>query len=284
MIEKTTHGSLPGKLAGAGLALALALLSAGCGAKPSSIRVTPGKLTFYGIKKSQIVKVEVLDKKGRVLEGTPVSWESSKPNVATVESTGLVRSAGAGSTVLTVKTEGASATLSAVVHDVAAVHVSPSRMTLAGAKGSTAPLWAEVLDSAGKPVDLKPEWTSSDAKVATVSPEGVVTGVSEGRVSVTAALGDVGGSVDVRILFREIASFEVSPQTVPLKSGDSQRLTVLALDPAGTAIEDVAVVWTSTDPKTAVCANGVVRGISPGTATIRATCGPKSAEVSVLVF
>jgi hypothetical protein len=34
----------------------------------------------------------------------------------------------------------------------------------------------------------------------------------------------------------------------------------------------------------ATCSGGTVLGIGPGSATIRANCGTKSAEVSVIVF
>lgn len=284
MYPKKTARDLLRTGLGAGLALGAGLLLSSCGAKPASVRITPPKLVFYGFEKTQILKAEVLDKKGRVLEGLPVAWESSRPDVVSVQSTGVVKSVGAGSSMITAKVEGASAQVKVDVHDVGSITLAPARATIAGAKGATAALAAQVLDRLGQPSELKPVFTSSDPKVATVDDSGKVTGVSEGRVAVTAALGDIGASAEVRILFREIASFEVSPATVPLKAGDAAHLTVVARDPAGTLIEDVAVVWSSSDPKTAVCANGTVRGISPGAATIRGTCGPKSAEISVLVF
>ena len=284
MHPRTTARNLLQSVLGAGLVLAAAIPVASCGAKPASIRLTPPKLVFYGFPKSQIVKAEVLDSKGRVLEGIPVTWESSKPAVASVQNTGVVRSATAGSALVTAKVEGASAQVKVDVHDVGSITLLPSRMTVVGAKGATATLVAQPLDILGKPADLKPVFTSSDPKIATVTDAGAVAAVSEGSVAITAALGDVGGSAEIRVLFREIATFEVAPATVPLKSGDSAHLTVVAKDPSGTAIEDVAVIWSSSDPKTAVCVNGMVRGISPGAATIRATCGPKAAEISVLVF
>ncbi len=268
----------------AGLPLGLLVLLTACGAKPASVKITPPKLTISGLKKSQALRAEVLDKKGAPIDGIPVSWESGKPSVASVEASGLVRSAGPGSAMLTAKAAELSASVKVTVVDVATVTVAPPRVTLAGAKGSTAVMSAEALDSAGKPVDAKPVWTTSDPKVVTVDENGKLTSVAEGKAAVTASLGDIGASAELRILFREIAAFEVSPQTVPLKVGDTQHLTVVARDASGAVVEDVAVVWSSSDPKTAVCANGMVKAISQGTATVRALCGPRSAEVSVLVY
>ena len=63
-----------------------------CGAKPSEIRITPAKVTLYGPGRTQALKYEVCDKKGNVLPGMAVAWTCDRPNVATVDTNGLVRS------------------------------------------------------------------------------------------------------------------------------------------------------------------------------------------------
>lgn len=61
-------------------------------------------------------------------------------------------------------------------------------------------------------------------------------------------------------------------------------VTLVARDPQGVPIPDVAATWVSSDPMVATCSGGKVLAIGLGSATIRATCGAKSAEVSVIVF
>jgi uncharacterized protein YjdB len=71
---------------------------------------------------------------------------------------------------------------------------------------------------------------------------------------------------------------------IPLKVGELGKVTIVARDPQGAQIPEVAATWTSSDPLVATCSGGTVLGIGPGSATIRAVCGTKSAEVSVIVF
>ena len=170
------------------------------------------------------------------------------------------------------------------VLDVAIVNVFPPRTTLAGPAGSTFPLTLEVKDSTSKVVELKAEWTSSAPTIATVDASGVVTSVGEGKANVKATVGDVAGATDIVVVFRTIESLEASPLNIPLKVGELGMVTLVARDSQGAPIADVAATWTSSDPMVATCSGGKVLAIGPGSATIRATCGTRSAEVSVIVF
>ncbi len=264
--------------------LALLAPAAGCGQKPATIRVTPGKIVLYGVKKNAVARAEVLDKKGKLIEEAGVEWEIAPPKVATVEKSGKLVSASPGKARLTARFGELTAVIPLEVVDVAAISLLPARMTLAGPKGTTGRCIAIVTDSTGKAVDIPLAWSTSDAKLVAVDSSGVVTSVAEGRVGIAATLGDVSASSDVTVVFRDVAAFEVSPRMVPLKPGDSARLVVLARDGTGLPIEDVAVDWTSADPKTASVVGGIVTGLAPGSTTVRAVCGKNQAEVSVLVF
>lgn len=261
-----------------------ALSLASCKQKPARINVKPAKLTLYGLNKTEIVKAEVVDANGKAVEDSIPTFQSSNPKVATVEPSGLVRGVAPGSAVVTASFESLSARCSIEVVDVATMTISPTRATVAGPKGTTALFKAEARDSKGAVVALPPSWTSSAPKVATIDANGVVTSVSEGRTGITVQLGDIGASADVRVLFREIAAFAVLPKNTILKAKDVQKLTVAAHDVAGAPIEDVAILWVSSDPKVAVCRDGVITAVSPGTAILKGTCGAFSAEITVIVL
>ncbi len=268
------------------LALAAALTLA-CGQKPVEIRLKTTKLKVYGLARTVSVGGDVVDKKGEIVPGMGVSWESSNPKVATVNpQTGSVKTVGQGKAKITARLgePPLEAVVALEVLDIAAVNVFPSRTTLAGPPGSTFPLKLEVKDSKGTAVETKAEWTSSAPKIATVDASGVVTTTGEGKVNVKASVGDVSGACDIVVVFRTIDALEASPLNIPLKVGELGKVNLVARDPQGGAIADVAATWTSSDPMVATCSGGTVLGIGPGSATIRATCGGKSAEVSVIVF
>ncbi len=264
-------------------ATVFALLGVACAKKPASVRVNPAKQTIYGLKRTKSVAAEVLDKNGQAIPGVPVEWDSSKPAVATVDRTGSLKTVAAGRAVVTAKAGPLSGSGTVDVVDAVSIAVSPARITLAGPQGTSASLSHEVKDSAGKTLDSKPTWSSSDGRVVTVDQNGVLKSVKEGKATITAALGDLGGGVDVAVTFREIGVVELAPATLILAKGESQSVHASARDTRGVTVEDAAIGWSSSDPSVATCYNGMVTGRGTGTATIRATCGSKSAELSVFV-
>mgnify|MGYP003415574898 CR=1 FL=1 len=69
-------------LPGAGIFHAAALASA-YGKKPAEIRLKETRLKVYGLARTVSVVGDVVDKKGEIVPGMPISWESSDPKVAT---------------------------------------------------------------------------------------------------------------------------------------------------------------------------------------------------------
>jgi uncharacterized protein YjdB len=274
-------------LAHAGKAVALALVSlalAACRPKPSEIRITPAKVTLYGPAHSESLKYEVYDKKGNPVPGMTASWTSDKPNVAKVDANGLVRSVTPGRAVMTASFQNLTSSAAVEVIDVASLTVTPNRMTLVGAAGSKMVLSAEIKDAKGSPLSLKPKWVSGDPNVAVVNADGVVTSAAEGRTTIIASFGsDLSSVCDVKVLHREIAAFEVSPVTLILKVGETQRMTATIRDATGVLIEDAALVWTTSDPKTATVSNGAVTGVTRGTARISVATSSKTLNADVVV-
>jgi transglutaminase/protease-like cytokinesis protein 3 len=107
--------------------------------------------------------------------------------------------------------------------------------------------------------------------VATVS-NGVVTAVSPGTADITAASTD-GSNVTssartVTVSPQPVGSITISPATVSLAVGGTVTLTPAIL-PANAA--NKTLNWSSTNNGVATVNNGVVTGVTAGTATIRAT-------------
>jgi len=267
------------------IALALASLALGaCRPKPAEIRVTPAKVTLYGPGRTQSLKYDVFDKKGNPMPGLTATWLSDKPKVASVDTNGLIRSLAPGRTIVTATFQSFSSSASVEVIDVASLTVSPVRMTLVGAAGTKMALVAEVRDAKGNLSPLKLKWVSGDPKVATVDADGVVTAGAEGHTTVIASLGnDVSSACDVKILHREIGAFELTPVTLILRVGETQKMTATIKDLTGFVIDDAALAWTSSDPKTATVSNGAVTGVARGAARISVATSTKTLGADVFV-
>jgi uncharacterized protein YjdB len=270
-----------------GGAIALGLVSLAlwaCAPKPSEIRITPAKVTLYGPGHTQNLKYDVCDKKGNALPGMAAVWTSDKPQVATVDANGLVRSLTPGRAIMTATFQKLTSSAAVEVLDVASLTVSPSRVTLVGPVGSKVALLAEIKDGKGNPSSLKPRWLSGDPKVATVDANGVVTSADEGRTTILASLGsDISAACDIKVLHREIAAFELTPVTLILKAGETQKITATIRDVAGVLIEDAALAWTTSDPRTATVSNGAVTGVARGTARISVATASQTLSADVLV-
>ena len=118
--------------------------------------------------------------------------------------------------------------------------------------------------------DLEAEWSFNDSTVeAGWSPSN-------------------GGGVGVEIRASEpsapVASVEVTPSAPSVPVGGTAQLTATVRDAAGNLLPGRTVTWQTSDATVvAVDAAGVVTGVAPGTATIRATSEGQSDEVTVTV-
>ncbi len=123
--------------------------------------------------------------------------------------------------------------------------------------------------------DQSVTWSSSDEDVATVDQNGVVTGVSEGTATITAtASNGVTGSAQITVTKTEEPA-PSDPEAVAVTlDADSIEVgdTANASATVTPADADQSVTWSSSDEDVAtVDQNGVVTGVSEGTATITAT-------------
>src|SRR5215208_469235 len=104
---------------------------------------------------------------------------------------------------------------------VARVELMPASLRF-GVRGQTARVHAAPVAKNGKPLPAEScKWSSSDAKVATVTGpanDAVVTAVGPGSAKVACAAGGVTSEVDV--LVRVVAKVTVAPEQVELKMLD----------------------------------------------------------------
>ncbi|MDE2848872.1 MAG: Ig-like domain-containing protein [Gemmatimonadota bacterium] len=146
------------------------------------------------------LSASVLDGNGQPVAGAIVVWSSSDEAVATVNAQGLVTAVGNGSVTVTARSGSVSASVPvSVMQSAGSIVIEPSEATLMSL-GETVQLSATVLDGNGQPVSgAAVEWSSSDASVATVSGQGLVTAVGNGSAQITARSGSESASIIVTV-------------------------------------------------------------------------------------
>ena len=148
---------------------------------------------------------------GEPLTGRTVTWSSDDTEVATVSASGLVTAVAAGSATITATSEGKSGaaeiTVIALPEPVASVTIEPDAPTIA--EGSTVQLTATPKDKNGQPLSGRTvRWATGDAKVATVSNNGRVTGVAAGLAVITATSEDQPGTSSVTVTAQSRSAVE----------------------------------------------------------------------------
>ncbi len=134
-----------------------------------------------------------------------------------------------------------------------------------------------VLDPEG--IEATVTWESSDENIATVDETGRVTGVAPGTVTITAKSGEVSGTKSVEV--SDAPSITIKGNNI-IKTGSSVQLTASVYPDE---LKDETVTWTSENTVVAtVDNNGLVQGVSQGSAVITAKVLDTKAEIIITVM
>ena len=126
-------------------------------------------------------------------------------------------------------------------------------------------------------------WTSSDAKVATVS-NGTVKAVAAGTATITAKTSN-GKTATCKVTVKNpvvaVTGIKLNKTSITIEKGKSEKL-MATISPNNST--NKSVTWTSSDTKVATVSNGTVKAVAAGTATITAkTSNGKTATCKVTV-
>jgi trimeric autotransporter adhesin len=217
---------------------------------------------------------------------TQVTWQSSDPTVATVDSGGLLHSLKAGTVTITATMNSVSGTASVTVVSVALTSINVGVPNPSLASGGTEQLTATGVYSDNSTVSLTSQvaWQSSDPTVAAVSGNGVLTALKSGNVTVTATLNSISGTAGVVVNAPTLLSIAVTPAVFSIASGQSKQLSAVGTYSDGTS-QDVTsqATWGSSTAAATVDSAGLVTGASAGTSTISATIDSKSGSAAATV-
>lgn len=128
---------------------------------------------------------------GNTIDVTPgVSWTSSKPNIATVNSAGLLSGISAGTSIINASYQQGSTQTIATVTSGTLTSLTIAPLTTSISVGATQQFSATGTFSDGTQQDLTGQvsWSSSNVNVATISTTGLATGVASGSTTIAAAI------------------------------------------------------------------------------------------------
>lgn len=169
-----------------------------------------------------------------------VTWTSSVPAIATVNSSGLATALSAGTTTITATTSGYSGTLTATatvtvtglgsgtgtVANVSSLAVIPSSQSVSS-PGQTGQFIAIGTTSSGATVNLTNQvaWNSSSAQIATINSAGLATAVGQGSATITALYTNANGGSTV-----------TATATFTVTSGTTQQFTAVTIIPGSQSV------------------------------------------------
>lgn len=156
--------------------------------------------------------------------------------------------------------------------DSMAITPSPVRLALGGS--SQLALTGTFSDGTRSPV-TGATWSASPATVVAVNSSGVVTAMTSGTATVTAAFGGLSASVTVTVASGPVVlqSISIVPPAVPLRPGATAQLTVLGAYSDGSSLNvTTGSTFSGTSSAVAtVSSGGLVTAVANGTATVTAT-------------
>jgi Tol biopolymer transport system component/uncharacterized protein YjdB len=200
-----------------------------------------------------------------------VAWKSLRPEVATVDSTGLVTGVAPGRSIVQASTSTGLMTTARVEVEQANFSLSAPRLVLGPGDSDT--LQALVPSEGNRSVRNGVQWRSTDTLVMDVSQSGVVTGRAPGQAEVIA----VGFSQERRatVLVHKlpqklVVSPRPGPAPVELPIRGTRRFTAMAEAADSTPIAEARIEWEVGDTALVSfnAADGTLTGKAAGTTTL----------------
>ncbi len=213
-----------------------------------------------------------------------VKWSSSNSKIASIDSDGVVKAVSAGTATITAYSADGNAKATCKVNVIQPVTgIKLSHESGYVRIGEVGVLKATVLPT--NATNQKVTWTTSDKTKATVTQDGVVTGISQGYVTITATSVNGGYSASCKILVvKSVTGIKLDKATVTINVGKYTTITPTVY-PTDATVK--TVYWTSSNYDVAtVDTAGKVTAKAPGYAVITAKTkdGSYTAKTEVLVI
>jgi uncharacterized protein YjdB len=220
---------------------------------------------------------------------TSVSWGSSTPSVATINTSGLATGLAPGQTTITAASGSVSNSAVLTVSAAVLTSITVNPVNPFVLVGSTQQFAATGTYSDNSTQDLTATavWNSSNANVASLGATGLASGLTVGTTTISATVLSVTGSTALTVTLSPhvLQSIFVTPASPSVAIGQNQQFVATGLYADGST-QDLtsSVSWSSSQPAvTAITSAGLASGLSGGSTTITAALGTVNATATVSV-
>ncbi|WP_411503713.1 Ig-like domain-containing protein [Brevibacillus centrosporus] len=271
-----------------GIATGPASVTATYGNRTVTIPVSVGVLQTLTVDKQKLVmsngKSETVNVTAAYADGTSknvneqAAWTSASAAVAEVTQ-GKITAKGPGKTTITATFDGKSVSIAVEVDQATTLSVDPRLLILT--LNESAEIKLTATDSAGNTsnVTTDAEWASSAIKVADVA-NGRVTGLSNGRATITAKYG--GKSITIPVEVGIVTKLEADKRYASIKSNTTSQITLTATFADGRTLNVTSLAdWKTSNYKVADVSKGLITGRAFGKATITGKYNDKSVSIPV---
>jgi uncharacterized protein YjdB len=269
----------------AAVAFAAALIGGACtqAVDPvpvASISLAPAGDSVEIGQDSQGFIATLRDAGGKTLTGRTIGWSSANEAIATVDASGRVRGVAVGQTFITAEVDGRSATANIkVIIPLAQIVLNPDSLDVPLTTSKL--LVASLIGPNGEAITGRTiTWSSANPAIATVNGGGIVSAVTLGNTTVTAAAGSKSATAKVHISGEPVAQVRITPpgSVQVVRLGQTFQLSAVCLNAAGSVLPGLLIDWTTGNPSVATVSGGLVTAHALGTATIMAGCGSRSVQ------
>jgi hypothetical protein len=265
------------------------LLSATATAQPPTapvarVEITPGKIDAE-VGQTLNFTAAAFDESGKRLDAKPTAWFAVPfDSAAATDQNGSVTFFLPGEIKVGAIIGGKPAMASVTVKPpaVARLDIEPIKAPIAVGAGIT--LDAHPRTSNGDPrADAKIDWTSETPSTASIDGAGFATGIAPGKARFTATSGQARASIDATIIDNPIRALAVSPRSAQARTGDVVHFSAAASGATAGGPPLPTIRWSVAGHGAAIEPDGAFVAERPGTYTVTASAGDRSAAASVIV-
>jgi len=254
----------------------------------ASVHVTPASAEVQ-VGQTLQMQARALGSDGQPIAGVRIRWFATG-NGGSIDSTGLLSGGFLGTTQVTAvaslpgsKNALGQATVHIVPAPAAVVEFvdAPARIVA----GTRLTLLAAAFSAQGDHRSDAILFTSSNPRVASVTPDGRLSAQGAGRAVITARAGSASATLPIEVLANVLTSLTITPAATSVRTGDVVPFMATAAQKNGKPLGDVATRWSVAGGQgvAMIGPDGSFVAETPGSYTVTAEVGGRTADALVTV-